>query len=165
MHNIRDFLDRINEADLILVGIGEEFKSNIDEARLLEVYNNLAQILGNKNYYVVSLCEDYIINKSNVKSERVVLPLRDDTDEGEKAWNNYLLWLSCTLNKKLLILELGVLLGAPQVIRWPFEKTTMLNNKAYMIRVNESLPNITPDIAGKAQSIAMNAFDFMMFEE
>ena len=35
-------------------------------------------------------------------------------------WQAYTRWLAGTLNKELLILELGVGFGTPTVIRWPF---------------------------------------------
>ena len=39
-----------------------------------------------------------------------------------KQWSVYTKWLQTTLNRKLLILELGVGMQYPSVIRWPFEK-------------------------------------------
>lgn len=164
MNYLNELKEKIENANYVLVGIGEEFFVHDNENELIEVYNNLAKLLDTKNYYIVSLATDSVIDNSNLDKKKIVLPLRDDNDEGEKAWNDYLLWLSCTLNRQLLVLELGVLLSSPQVIRWPFEKTTMLNNKAYMMRINETLPNITPDIAGKAESIEMNALNYMKFE-
>ena len=44
-------------------------------------------------------------------------------EEGyQKQWEKYTKWLQGTLNKKLCILELGVELNLPSIIRWPFEK-------------------------------------------
>ena len=44
-------------------------------------------------------------------------------------WQIYTKWLQGTLNKKVLILELGVGLVFPSVIRWPFEKIAFYNQK------------------------------------
>ena len=46
-------------------------------------------------------------------------------------WTQYMKWLQLTLNKKLGIVELGVNLDFPSVIRWPFEKAGYLNKKAF----------------------------------
>lgn len=158
-----DLIERINEADYVLVGIGEEFLVKDEEDNLIYAYNNLANILNGKNYYIVTLCNDGIIYESELDKEKITYPF--DESEENKSWDNYLKWLSCTLNRNLLIVELGALLSSPEVIRWPFEKTVMLNNKASMIRINGILPNIPAEISGKAISIKENAYKFMQFEE
>ena len=73
----------------------------------------------------------------------------------------YMKWLQGTLNRKLCVLELGVGMAYPTVIRWPFEKTTFINNKAYMYRVHSSLYQITEEISGKAEGICQNPADFL----
>ena len=76
-------------------------------------------------------------------------------------WSLYKKWLQGTLNRELCVLELGVGMAYPTVIRWPFEKTTYINNKAYMYRVHHSLYQITEEIAGKAEGICQNPADFL----
>mgnify|MGYP001638617766 FL=1 len=76
-------------------------------------------------------------------------------------WSLYKKWLQGTLNRELCLLELGVGMAYPTVIRWPFEKTTYINNKAYMYRVHHSLYQITEEIAGKAEGICQNPADFL----
>ena len=49
-------------------------------------------------------------------------------------WGKYTKWLQGTLNQKLCILELGVGMKYPSVIRWPFEKMTYFNQKATFFR-------------------------------
>jgi len=71
-------------------------------------------------------------------------------------WERYRTWLSCTLNKKLCILELGVGFQYPSVIRWPFEKTAFLNNKASFVRVNSKFSQISEELKEKAISIPQN---------
>lgn len=75
-------------------------------------------------------------------------------------WNAYTRWLSGTLNKRLLILELGVGFQTPTVIRWPFEKTVSLNTKAYMYRVHEKFSQIPENVKGKVDGIAINSTEF-----
>lgn len=76
-------------------------------------------------------------------------------------WSLYMKWLQGTLNRELCVLELGVGMAYPTVIRWPFEKMTFINNKAYMYRVHSSLYQITEEIEGKAQGICQNPADFL----
>jgi hypothetical protein len=76
-------------------------------------------------------------------------------------WNNYQRWLSGTLSEDLLILELGVGLEYPTVIRFPFEKIAYINNKAYMIRVHEKLYQLTEQISKKAVSVQGNSMDYI----
>lgn len=72
-------------------------------------------------------------------------------------WNLYRKWLQGTLNHRLLILELGVGMRFPTVIRWPFEKTAFFNQKAYFCRVNENLYQLTKELSGKGCGISKDA--------
>ncbi len=81
-----------------------------------------------------------------------------------KNWEKYTKYLSDTLNRNLLVLELGVSLDYPTVIRWPFEKVTMISNKAHFVRVHERLCQHTPEIAAKTESVNMNSVDYILQE-
>ena len=70
-------------------------------------------------------------------------------------------WLQGTLNKKVLILEIGVNMEYPSIIRWPFEKTAYLNQKANFIRINESLPQLTEELKDKGISINVNGIEWL----
>lgn len=76
-------------------------------------------------------------------------------------WSEYTAWLQRTVNKKLCILELGVGLKYPSVIRWPFEKTAFYNKKSYFVRVHEKLSQLTPDLKDKGIGMAVNAVEFL----
>lgn len=79
-----------------------------------------------------------------------------------RQWENYTKWLQGTLNKKLLILELGVGLKFPSVIRWPFEKMCYLNEKSKMIRVHDFLYQITEEIKEKGTGWKQDPVDFLL---
>ena len=51
-------LDLIDDADLILIGIGKEFEKSVFQRSkdALDALNRLAEVLGKKNYFVVSIC-------------------------------------------------------------------------------------------------------------
>lgn len=76
-------------------------------------------------------------------------------------WERYQKWLSCTLNRKLVILELGEGFEYPSLFRWPFEKTVFFNQKAKLIRVNEKLWQVGEEIKERTISIPMNAKEFL----
>ena len=72
----------------------------------------------------------------------------------EENWKSYTLWLSCTLNRNTVLLELGENYKDPSLIRWPFEKTAMLNNKAYLFRVHKIFSQVPEELAGKSCPVA-----------
>lgn len=76
-------------------------------------------------------------------------------------WNKHKLWLSGTLNHSLLLLELGVGMKYPQIVRWPFERLCMLNNQANLVRVNDILWQIPAEISGKSTSIKKNPIEYL----
>ncbi len=78
-----------------------------------------------------------------------------------EQWNSYTKWLQGTLNRSCLVLELGVGMQHPTVIRWPFEKIVYFNKKAYLYRVNEKLYQLTEELSGKGCGISMNAIDWL----
>lgn len=79
-------------------------------------------------------------------------------------WEKYTKWLQGTVNKKLCILELGVGMHLPNVIRWPFEKVAFYNQKASFFRINEKLYQLTEEIGEKGISIEGNARSYLLEE-
>lgn len=82
----------------------------------------------------------------------------------QEDWGRYTRWLQGTLNRKVCILELGVNLDYPSVIRFPFEKMGYYNRKASFIRVNERLYQLTEELHDKGISVAKNAIDWLLTE-
>lgn len=78
-----------------------------------------------------------------------------------EQWRVYTKWLRGTLNRKLVVLELGVSMRFPTVIRWPFEKAAFFNNKATFVRVNEKLYQLTEELKEKGYGIPQNAIDWL----
>lgn len=83
----------------------------------------------------------------------------------QEAWSRYTKWLQGTLNRRVCILELGVNLDYPSVIRFPFEKMGYYNQKAFFIRVNDRLYHLTKELHGKGAAIAKNAIDWLLVKE
>lgn len=76
-------------------------------------------------------------------------------------WKKYTKWLQGTLNRKLCILELGVGLKYPSVVRWPFEKTAYFNQKACIFRIHHKLYQLTEELTGRGYAIAQSPTDFL----
>lgn len=77
-------------------------------------------------------------------------------------WVAYRNWLQRTINKKVCILELGVGLKYPTIIRWPFEKIAFCNQKASFIRVHKTLFQLSEELHGKGNSIEADPIEFLL---
>lgn len=259
---MNEILQKIDDAEMILIGLGEEFDDsrslkqdqqytinrdmiiNSSFKWLLPAYQNclreqmqdkvyngldkLANIIENKNYFVISTSMNDVIRDVSWKKDRLVTTcggsrwkqcsngceeglIQLDTSEIEHLkmmlcekkvdekwtnkdfalgscpkcgsplilnniyadqydekgylgqWSIYTKWLQGTLNKKLLILELGVGMQFPSVIRWPFEKIAFYNAKAEFYRINKNLYHLTEELSEKGHSISENAIDWLQF--
>ena len=231
----------IREADLVLIGIGEELdslrsiltepvyaelKSRTANERMLpfvrkiildkqedNLYKNMVPILENKNYFIISTCQDGKIKKAGLNEERIVEPcggyeklqcsegctnnlydipseflsrvkdymngacseegleeplcpvcgkplVFNQVDAGNyiedgymDKWMTYKKWLQGTVNKKLCILELGVGMKYPTVIRWPFEKVAFFNQKSEFFRIHSKLYQMPEELGGRGTGI------------
>lgn len=76
-------------------------------------------------------------------------------------WKKYTAWLQGTVNKKLCILELGVGMEFPSIIRWPFEKVCFYNQKAVFWRVHSSLYQLSEEIKDRGISVKENPITFL----
>lgn len=87
----------------------------------------------------------------------------DSYNEGGylEMWEKYSRFLQGTVNKSLLVLELGVGMTYPSVIRFPFEKLAMFNKKAKMYRVHPSLAFSTPEIKDTCECISSDPVVFL----
>ncbi len=79
----------------------------------------------------------------------------------KRQWGEYLKWIQRTLNHKLLLVELGEGFETPTVIRWPFEKVTFLNQKAFLYRINKRFYQLTEDLAQRGKSIQCDSAVFL----
>ena len=254
----------IQDAEMVLVGIGEELESGFsilessqiyedlkrklkaeglaeenyewvypcllqqaekesEEARLLsDFYFELKDMLGDKNYFIISMNMDSMLEETGFSVERYVQPFgnyellqcdrgctKELKDAGEmkenglhsirsgtellaslkksycphcgsemvfnnvnagnyleegylENWKRYTKWIEGTMNRKVCILELGVMLNYPSMIRWPFEKLGYLNQKASFVRMNSVIPQLTEELAGKGISVRTSSINFFL---
>lgn len=76
-------------------------------------------------------------------------------------WKNYTKWLQGTVNRKLCILELGVGMEFPSIVRWPFEKTCFYNQKSSFWRVHSSLYQLSEEIGARGNSVSKSPLLFL----
>lgn len=157
------FYEKLDNAQKVLIGMDKGFFKNCDKDKMLANLNKLAKLLDNKDYFIVNLSTDEIIKSSELDSSKIAMPLDESIpiDDNEKRWNEYTNWLQMTLNKDLLVLELGVGFDLPTLVRWPFEKIALYNNKAFLVRVNDSFPQLPEDISNKGEAVKSSVDEFL----
>ncbi|MDO4260913.1 MAG: hypothetical protein Q4C82_02450 [Eubacteriales bacterium] len=141
MATLEEVKKEVREANLVLVGLGEELSG---DPRL---WKELAGLLKNKDYFIVTLKDRAGLEAAGLDPERITAPLQDPG--GHKSWEDYLRWLSFTLHQRLCVLELGAGFAHPQLIRFPFEKTAYFNKKARYIRISGKFPQLSEEIADR----------------
>ncbi len=156
-------LEDLKQSKCVLVGLGEAFtvRNAEDELKYIQFYKQLKEVLGSKDYYIVTQAEDDLIFQCGFDKKHVAAPFVYPEDE--ENWADYMKWLGFTLNRHLLVLELGVGFANPMVIRFPFEKTVFLNQKSKMYRVHPTLPQVTAEIGERG--FALQGDPLTMFME
>ncbi len=226
--NYSFLLNHWKDHEQIFPYIEKDFIENSNDQSVLlrkQAYDNLFQIVKQKDYFIVSLCMDGIIGKGRADEERIVEPcgtLRKlqcsdkctadlyepdlqmmekikefPTDRKEDVgkilplcpkcgrplvfnniltenymeegyldkWQKYTKWLQRTINRKLCILELGVGMRFPTVIRWPFEKVAYFNQKASFFRVHSKLYQVAEEITERSTGVKADPIDFLFTYE
>ena len=110
-----DLIDDIKSADYVLFGLGKEIYSSDDT----EIYDNLKKLFASMehvNYFIVSTDKAGTIRNCGLNERRIVCPVNENNaEEEEKQWDFYNKWLSSSLAKKLVIVELGEDFSNPNV--------------------------------------------------
>ena len=154
--------ERLLNAQKILVGIGTEWDPKTPErkAKITTAAETLRRLLSGRDYYVITSLEEEGALALGIEKEHMAAPFC--VSFTEEDWKNYTAWLAGTLNRNLVLLELGEDFKNPSLIRWPFEKTAMLNQKAVLFRVHKSLSQIPDTLKEKAVSIAADSVEFLL---
>ncbi len=162
----------VEESDCVLVGLGEEWAltgehSEEEKQSHAETYNALAGLLTGKPYYMLSQCEDTVICRSRIPEFFICAPFapEEESISGEARWQEYLNWLSATMGRKLLLLELGVGFARPEVIRWPFEQCARFNLKAKLVRIHHSLALLPEGLEGRGEAVRANSYELFALGE
>ncbi len=89
-------------------------------------------------------------SQSDSRSQRITAPCGE---ESQAQWDRYTHWLADTLNRELVILELGTGFENPGLIRFAFEKTCYFNQKARMYRVHRALFQVAAELGDRAVGV------------
>ena len=209
--------EKIKEAQKVLIGIGKEWALRDDEkdirfrhlsdppqSDLKAAYEELYQLIQDKDYYIVTTLTDGAIYEMPFDKNRIVAPCgnihwrqcskactKDIWEEGEvpddicphckapltgntlKAetyieegylprWKDYMKWQTGTINRSLVILELGEGFSTPTVMRWPFEKIIYFNQKSKLYRINENFYQLPKEAEKRGVSVHENSVRWML---
>ncbi len=78
-----------------------------------------------------------------------------------ERWASYTKWLQGTVNRRVCMVELGVGMRFPTVIRWPFEKIVYFNQKAFLFRIHSRLYQTAQEIKERSRGIQASVPDFL----
>ncbi|WP_243095027.1 hypothetical protein [Lachnotalea sp. AF33-28] len=149
-----ELTELLKEKEKILVGIGREWKNRTEGCAAL------LKLLEGKDFFIITSNDDGTVISSGLDREKITWP---NAESGEyENWESYMNWIQGTLNRELLVLELGENYSNPALMRWPFEKTVYINQKAVLVRVNAKYAQIPEEIHGKAFSVPENSVDFIV---
>lgn len=255
---VSEIMDKAKDAELILVGIGEEFQYDWDillgrkryreieseigdneeykwiypflqkmaleeypDENLADAYRKLKEILDGRNYFIISTVTDDYVYRYGFKEEKIVTPcggfkkmqcddnctgklIEPDYETYEKVklyysgkadlntlhepscencskkirfnqigtakyaqegylpqWEAYMKWLQGTVNRKVCVIELGVGMQLPTIIRWPFERIVYYNKKAYLYRIHSTLYQLEEKIGDRGMGIREKPVNFL----
>lgn len=142
-----------------------EEKYNVVYSFMKQLATDDDRLSQDKLIKTIEQLNDYIcnINCNNCK-EKIVFNTLDALKYNEYGyldqWKKYMKWLQGTVNRKLCIIEAGVGMELPSVIRWPFEKTALYNQKAKMIRIHHKFYQVNEEVSDRAYGMEQNAVDF-----
>ena len=219
-HEIEEEIDSNREYAWIIPFLQKMALKQSRDDRWNCAYQNIKDMITEKNYFIISLCMDDYIYGAELDEKRIVTPcggfrkmqcdnncmhvlsdipqdrydavlqyyrgrlpigaLREPVcdkcgsklrfnqigvtryaEEGYlRQWNEYTQWLQGTVNKKLCVLELGVGMEYPTVIRFPFEKIVMYNQKAFLYRVHSSLYPLSESIGDRGCAVKEDPIGF-----
>ena len=77
-------------------------------------------------------------------------------------WKDYMKWQAGTINRSLVILELGEGFATPTVMRWPFEKIIYFNRKSRLYRINESFYQLPKEAEERGVSVHENSVRWIL---
>lgn len=103
-----------------------------------------------------------VCNFCNQKRRFNQIGVRKYAEEGYlPQWKTYTKWLQGTMNKKVCVIELGVDLQLPTIIRWPFEKIIFYNQKSFLYRIHPALYQLGEKIGERGAGIKEKPVDFL----
>lgn len=154
---------------------GQFHKSGFDTEKVFEVqgsYGKMQCSVGchNKLYDNTKLVKEMLRSRDNLKIDSSLVPycprckekmevnIRKDAffveDENwHKLNNNYEAFINNNINKKMVLLELGVGFNTPGIIRFPFETLAYKYDNITLIRINDRYSDVAFELKDQVISI------------
>lgn len=154
---------------------GQFLKGGFSEDKVFQVQGSYGMIqcecaCHNKLYDNTKLVEKMLLSDDECKIESNLIPkcpicecnmemnLRKDNyfveDENWEISNKkYEEFINKNIDKKMVLLELGVGFNTPGIIRYPFEKLVMNNSNIKLIRINDKYVETVFDINDKVELV------------
>ena len=176
------------------------------QSDLKAAYEELYQLIQDKDYYIVTTLTDGAIYEMPFDKNRIVAPLwkypletvlqslhKRISGKKEKyrmisvphckapltgntlkaetyieegylpRWKDYMKWQTGTINRSLVILELGEGFSTPTVMRWPFwEDHFIFNQKSKLYRINENFYQLPKEAEERGVSVHENSVRWML---
>lgn len=169
-----EFINVYKSAEMVVIGLGAQMhqKQFMDQNQKDGLFAFFKPFLEKKNYFIITSHQVNLFEKSGINPKRIVNPLligdfvqrqsaAESSRDEEKQWDLYNKWLAATLNRRLMLIELGEDFNHPNLFRWPFEKVTFINRKSKMVRVHDVFFQLPENIQERAVGIPMNALQFL----
>lgn len=166
--------EMITQADMVLLGFGDEFTDRkASREEVVRAYDKVEELIHGKPWFAVTVNTDDLIYESKLNDFFIVAPCgsekagnvvtMENYDESAylPKWQFYMNWLTSTIGKKLLILEFGVGLAYPSVIRMPFERTVQFNQKASLVRIHSKLAMTGSEIETRSYCVNVEPITFL----
>lgn len=141
-------------------------KSSLNQKRIVCPYlEAVGMASDNENSTDKAKVDDKVDDKAadNIddKADDKVDNNADNKVDENRQWDLYNKWLSGTLAKKLLVIELGEGFNNPNLIKWPFERIVMINEKAHFYRVHSTFYQIPPEINKKSVTFKYDSYEVL----
>lgn len=171
----KELLEIVKNKDYFVITTnvdGQFEKSGFDHNKIFEVqgsYGKMQCSVGchNKLYDNTELVKNMLKSKDNLKVDSELIPIcpvckekmeiniRKDAFFVEDAnWHKlnsaYEKFISDNINKKLVLIELGVGFNTPGIIRFPFEQLAYTHDNITLIRINDKYNDMAYELKGRA---------------
>ena len=134
------------------------------------VYNELFELVKDKNYFVITTNVDHCFQKAGFDKQRLFytqgdygLLRSDDKFVEDDGWHlaceRYERFIKENKNKKVLYLELGVGMNTPVIIKYPFWRLTAQNKNAHYVCVNTDMAYVPDEIKERSLCFAEDISD------
>lgn len=137
-------------------------KSSLNQKRIVCPYLEAGGMASdNENNIDKAKADDKVDDKAADNIDDKEDNKADNKADENRQWDLYNKWLSGTLAKKLLVIELGEGFNNPNLIKWPFERIVMINEKAHFYRVHSMFYQIPPEINKKSVTFKYDSYEVL----